>query len=335
MARLSARQLAATLSLAVALGFALTAQPAGYGPGQRVLLDAHNAYPERGQYTDRIERALSTGLPVAIEQDLYWSTLGAMPQVVVAHDDDALAGAPTFAAHFFARVQPLMERALRENRRATWPLLVLNLDFKDNQPAILDAVWAQLQAHQAWLTTAPRSADASYVAPLRVGPMLVLCGSDTAQRRRFHDDITPGEPLLAFGAMLPTAIEGDTREQRAHRAVELTAAQLMPRAADNYARWVNFPWSVVEEGGQTRAGAWVPADSARLASLVQRAHAQGYWIRFYTLDGFAAVDDRGWTASYNFGALANAQRRWRAARAAGVDFVATDQYEAFASDRRR
>ena len=38
----------------------------GFGPGQRVLLDAHNAYPQNDRWSDRIDRALSTGLPVAI-----------------------------------------------------------------------------------------------------------------------------------------------------------------------------------------------------------------------------------------------------------------------------
>ena len=41
----------------------------GYAPGARVLVDAHNAYPSDGKFTDRIDRALSTGVPLAIEQD--------------------------------------------------------------------------------------------------------------------------------------------------------------------------------------------------------------------------------------------------------------------------
>ena len=52
-------------------GGALLAQQ-GFGPGQRVMLDAHNAYPQNDRWRDRIDRALSTGFPVAIEQDLYW-----------------------------------------------------------------------------------------------------------------------------------------------------------------------------------------------------------------------------------------------------------------------
>src|SRR5262249_41626496 len=41
-------------------------------PGARSVVDAHNCYPYNGRWGDRIERALSAGLPVAIEQDLAW-----------------------------------------------------------------------------------------------------------------------------------------------------------------------------------------------------------------------------------------------------------------------
>ena len=45
----------------------------GIGLAQsRVLLDAHNCYPEGKSWTDRIDRALSIGTPLAIEQDLAW-----------------------------------------------------------------------------------------------------------------------------------------------------------------------------------------------------------------------------------------------------------------------
>jgi hypothetical protein len=319
----------------LACALQLDAQTPRHAPGSRVLLDAHNAYPERGQWQDRIERALGTGLPVAIEQDLYWVVRRGVGHSVVAHDDDALGEAPTFESYFFARVRPLIEQALRENRRETWPVLVLNLDFKDNAPAHLDAVWALLGKYESWLTTATRTASPAQVTPMRVGPLLVLTGADTAQRRRFHDDVPVGAPLRAFGAMEPAPVTGPTRGARLHRAVSMTAQEHMPRPADNFARWVNFPWNVIEEGGQSMAGPFTTPDSARLASFVQRAHAQGYLIRFYTLDGFVTSEDRGWTASYNFGSLTDVIRRWDAAIAAGVDFVATDQYEAFAQRRTR
>ena len=64
---------------------------------------------------------------------------------------------------------------------------------------------------------------------------------------------------------------------------------------------------------------------------MSRAHALGLWIRFYTLNGHAPDAGLGWTASYNFGSLEAVRPRWDAAIAAGVDFVATDQYEEFAA----
>ncbi|WP_396202741.1 hypothetical protein, partial [Gemmatimonas sp.] len=258
----------------------------------------------------------------------------AVPQSVVAHDDDALDGAPTLDAHFFARIRPIMERALAENRRDTWPLITLNLDFKDNTPAHLDAVWALLGQYESWLTTAPRTATPARAEPLVPGPLLVLTGSDTAQRRRFHDDVPVGATLRAFGAMSPAPVRGATKALRARRAMQMTSAQHIDARADNFARWVNFPWSVIEAGGQKTAGSWISADSVRLHAFVQRAHAQGFWIRFYTLDGFTAAEDRGFTAAYNFGSRAAAATRWRAAVTSGVDFVATDQYADFTARQR-
>ena len=54
------------------------------------------------------------------------------------------------------------------------------------------------------------------------------------------------------------------------------------------------------------------------------------WIRFYTLNGHAKDGGQGWGASYNFGSAESVLLRWKAAIAAGVDFIATDQYEALA-----
>jgi glycerophosphoryl diester phosphodiesterase len=86
----------------------------------------------------------------------------------------------------------------------------------------------------------------------------------------------------------------------------------------------------VENGGATRAGEWTPEDEQRLRSLVSHAHANQLWIRFYTLNGHDPADEsQGWGAGYNFGSREQAEKRWRAAIDAGVDFIATDQYEAF------
>src|SRR5579864_4969294 len=127
----------------------------GFAPGARVLLDAHNCYPYNGRWTDRIDRALSTGAPLAIEQDLVWfrDPSTGKGRSLVAHDEPGkpalgLTGSePTLRDYFFERVRPIVERALREGRPDTWPVLTLNLDFKTEEPEHLAAVWALLSQY--------------------------------------------------------------------------------------------------------------------------------------------------------------------------------------------
>src|SRR6187200_2779809 len=78
-----------TALAALAFTGALTGCTRGsFEPGGRVLLDAHNAYPYHGQWRDRIDRALATGVPVAIEQDLAWVCSPSQPcRSVVAHEE--------------------------------------------------------------------------------------------------------------------------------------------------------------------------------------------------------------------------------------------------------
>jgi hypothetical protein len=292
-------------------------------PGRRTLLDAHNAYPDRGRFADRIDVALAAGTPVAIEQDLAWCRAadGTMAPLL-SHETACVGGEPTLEAYFFDRVRPLVEAALASGPTPAWPIITLNLDFKTNEPEHHAAVWALLGRHEHWLTTAPRLGDPAVVAPLHVGPLLVLTGSSDAQQQTFHDAVAVGARLRVFGAIAGIAPpESDPSG--------------LPRAtpATNYRRWWNHPWRVVEVEGQARAGAWTTADAARLSALVADAHDQGLWIRFYTLNGVPGDRD-GWTASYNFGSLDAAIRRWRAAIDARADFIATDQYMEFARARR-
>src|SRR5581483_11985587 len=98
---------------------------AQYEPGARVLLDAHNCYPYDGRWADRIDRALSTGTPLAIEQDLVWFN----GRSLVAHEHPR-GDEPTMKQYFFEKIRPIVEKALRENKRGDWPLITLNLDFK-------------------------------------------------------------------------------------------------------------------------------------------------------------------------------------------------------------
>lgn len=328
------RRVAGILALVVAAGLwqHTAAQTPGFGPGARVLLDAHNAYPYDGRFADRMPRALATGVPVAIEQDLIWR-VGAdgRGESVVGHDVDKVTDAPSFESYFFGAIGPVVEQALRENRRDQWPVIVLNLDFKTNEPAHHARVREVLSKHKAWLTSAPRTATPDQLSPMTVAPVLVLTGSDASQQTDFHDALAVGEPLWLFGAIAQPEPAGDSPRDKALALATMAPETLIGQKASNYRRWVNFPWHVVEAGGQTYAAEWTAADRTRLDALVSRAHGQGLWIRFYTLNGHPAAeaDTGGWSKGYNFGSVERAIERWKAVRAAKVDFVATDQYEAF------
>ncbi|HEX4311777.1 MAG TPA: hypothetical protein VHZ25_17230 [Acidobacteriaceae bacterium] len=312
---------AISLLLLSAVALTVAAQPPDQSvPGSRSLMDAHNCYPYYEWWNDRIDRALSAGTPLAIEQDLYWYTdkKTGRSQSLVAHGDPVSGHEPTMDHYFFDRVRPIVERALQQGNHGNWPLITLNLDFKTEEPAHLAAVWQLLTKYQDWITTAPKTGDPNEPQKLTIRPVLVLTGESDAQQAVFHDQVPEGGRLLVFGAVHTNAVD------------PMAAPDVLePAPASNYRRWWNNPWRVVEEGGQQKAGAWTAADDARLRALVHHAHDHHLWIRFYTLDGATEKEEscNGWFRSYNFGSLPAAQQRWRAAQQAGVDYIASDQYE--------
>jgi glycerophosphoryl diester phosphodiesterase len=291
-------------------------------------MDAHNCYPYDGWWSDRIDRALSAGRPLAIEQDLAWYTdpKTGRSWSVVAHGAPFSGQEPTMEHYFFDRVRPIVEKALKEGDHGNWPLITLNLDVKDNNPQHIEAVWKLLEKYQGWLTTARKSANPAEVTPLTVRPILVLTGEQDAQEKIFYDKVPVGGKLLLFGAV------------HSHDANPMAPPSVIdPEPASNYRRWWNNPWRVVEKGGQNHAGAWTGADDAHLSALVKHAHENHLWIRFYTLDGETVPQEScgGWFHGYNFGSPAAAEVRWRAAQQAGVDYIASDQYEKLAAFLRR
>ena len=314
--------------LAVAVAVTATAGPKPaveqWRPGARVLLDAHNCYPYFEWWSDRMDRALSAGTPLAIEQDLLWAKnpqTGEMSSLV-GHGAPATGDEPGMREYFFERVRPIVEKALREGNHGDWPLITLNLDLKSEEPAHLAAIWQLLTQYKAWLTSAPRSANLERMETLDIKPLLVLTGESDEQRTVFYDQVAVGARLLVFGA-----VQTNTKDPAA------APEQLEPNSADNYHRWWNNSWHVVEPEGQPKAGEWTPEKDIRLKSLVQHAHANNLWIRFYTLDGAtkAELSCNGWFRGYNFGSKDAAKKRWAAAAKAGADYIASDQYEDLAA----
>ena len=312
----------ALLVVAVGLTASAGSKPAGerWHPGARVLLDAHNCYPYFEWWGDRIDRALSAGTPLAIEQDLLWAKnprTGEMSSVV-SHGAPATGAEPGMREYFFERVRLIVEKALRDDNRGDWPLITLNLDLKSEEPEHLAAIWQLVMRYREWITSAPKTVNLERMEALDIRPILVLTGESDRQKVAFYDRVPDGGRLLVFGAA-----QTNTKDPSA--APEL----LEPHRADNYHRWWNNSWHVVEPAGQPQAGEWTSEKESRLQLLVRYAHANNLWIRFYTLDGAtkAELSCNGWFRSYNFGSLQAVRTRWAAAAKAGADFIASDQYE--------
>lgn len=322
-----------SLGLLLSIGLPCVAQKLALDVlnGKRPLLDAHNCYPYDGRFADRIDRALRTGFPVAIEQDIAWAN----DRPVVTHKAETDGSEPTLERYFFERVRPIVERALKENNQSSWPLIVVHFDFKDNREPLLRAVLALLERYGDWISTAVKDADPAKIEPLKTKPLLVLTEEPDIQQRVFFEELPVGAPLRIFGSAHTNLPQGKDKRESEHLLAATAPEQLMNKPATNYRRWWNLSWHTVEEGGQRQAGKWTGKDAERLNALVDHAHRLGYWIRFYTLDGFNATEGKnnGWFESYNFGSPAAVQVRWKAADKAGVDLVATDEYQELANWR--
>jgi hypothetical protein len=291
------------------LGQAVAAAAGGFLPGDRALFEAHNCYPYNGFWADRLSRALTVAPPLALELDLRWQVPaeGGPGRLIVAHDPPRSDRDPALRDYLFEPLRPLVEAALAAGEKEEWPLFTLNLnDLRGGEQAMYDALWVLTGEYASWFCTAEKGIDPAVVMPLERKPVLLLTNGGRQAEATFYDAVPVGGRLRLFGS-------GDPE-----------------RPATNFRRWVNHAWRAVEREGQTRAGAWTPEDAARLGELVAAAHGQGYWIRFYALNGHSAVDvvRLGLSPAYNFGSEEAALARWRAAVEAGVDFIASDQYEA-------
>src|SRR5215469_7988822 len=194
----------------------------------RPVLDAHNCYPYEGEWADRIDRALSLGFPVSIEQDLAWYRDPSTQEgrIVVTHSATTNGTEPTLKNYFFERVRPIVEKALKENNRAQWPLIVLHFDFKDNQPALLRAVWKLLGEYEPWLTIAVKTADAHSIAPFQAGPILAITEDSDAQQQVFFDELPVGAKLRVFGSAHTNLPRNASQDELEHLAAARPASDL-------------------------------------------------------------------------------------------------------------
>lgn len=212
------------------------------------ILDAHNCYPYEGHWNDRIQRALNSGFPVSIEQDLAWYVDPATGEgrIVVSHTPHPTGQEPTLEDYFFKQVSPVMKKAIAENKRSQWPLIVLHFDFKDNQTALLQGVWQVLGQHESWLSTAVKTSDPGKLSPINRKPMLVVTEEADEQQKVFYDAVPVGARLRLFGSAHthPTP-KNMTKDQVMHWAVNVSAEELLNEKPTNYRRWWNSSWYAV------------------------------------------------------------------------------------------
>jgi hypothetical protein len=139
--------------------------------------------------------------PYGIEQDLAWridSNGGG--RMVVSHTSETTGKEPTLQQHFFERVRPIVESALRENDRSRWPLIILHFDVKDNRPELHRAVWSLVGECEGWITTARKTADPHELTPFDPKPLLALTEDNGAQENVFFKDVPVGAKLRVFGS---------------------------------------------------------------------------------------------------------------------------------------
>jgi hypothetical protein len=298
-------------------------------PGTRILVLAHNAYPDHGKYKDRLDRVIAAGKPFVVEEDLSWID----GKSLLIHGAKNVGGDdPTLDSYFFPKVKPLMEKAMKEGNKGEWPLVTLYLDIKNDPAEHLEAISKTLAQYDEWITTATKPADATQLAPLDVKPMMVLVEDKQNDIKQdfFYDRVPVGGKIKVFGSVTkvgPTADMKLSKPAAVDYMYTVTPEQAIPQKATTYRRWVGGDWALIEKGGETKAGEWTKESEARLHKFVGYGHKMGYLVSFYCLDGYTAGENQGWDKDYNFGSKETAMPRWKAAVRAKVDFISTDQYE--------
>jgi hypothetical protein len=324
------RLVAACYAGAAFLAIAAAAGPT-YAPSSRIQILAHNAFPDHGKYADRLDRVIATGAPFAVEEDLAWLD---GKSLLIHGAKSASTDDPTLESYFFPKVKPLVEKALKEGNKGNWPMITLYLDIKNDPPEHLAAINQMLDKYDQWLTKAAKTSDINRQSPLELKPMMVLVEDkqDDIKQKFFYDNVPVGGKIRVFGSAEkfeenPQKLPRERKAEAVAMMVTRDPEQLVTRKADNYRRWFGVNWAFVEKGGQTTESGWTKESEAKLKKFVDYGHRLGYFVSFYCLNGYTAMEDQGWDAGYNFGSREKVMARWQAVARAHADFLSTDQVE--------
>ena len=207
-------------------------------PGARSMMDAHNCYPYFGWWNDRIDRALSAGTPLAIEQDLLWYTdkRTGQSRSIVTHGVPSTGHEPSMKDYFFERVRPVVENALKSPDHHEWPLITLNLDFKSEEPEHLEAVWNSRYIEFVEITAAETVDDGSRgqfydatgalrdMVPNHLFQLLALVGMEPPNS--FDAEAVRDERAKLIAAIRPVSPENAVRGQ--YRGGKIDGRKLKP-----------------------------------------------------------------------------------------------------------
>jgi hypothetical protein len=294
---------------------------------------AHNAYPDESKFGDRLDRAISAGVPFVVEEDLVWVDGRSL---IIHNAKAATPDSPTLDSYFFPKVKPIVEKAMKDGNKGNWPLITLYLDIKNDPEEHLTVISKVLDKYDTWLTKAEKTADPSKQSPLELKPMMVILEDkqDDIKQSFFYDRVPVGGKIRAFGSAVkfddnPNKLPRTARAERFAAMLKVEPEQMLTKRADNWRRWFGTDWSFIEPCGPGH-GAWNAATEARMKHFVDYGHSLGYLVSLYSVNGFSDSENQGWTAEFNFGSREAAMTRWKAAAAAHADFIATDQYEMLA-----
>ena len=288
----------------ILLASTLAGTPPCDDPAPRPLpTAAHNCYPSRGHGRERIEEALRLGID-NIEIDLGWDSL--KKRLIVTHEADPKGNpnAPEFESYLLPALRSHWKN-IRDDKAPT----ILTIDWKTARPEAISRFKDFLDSRPDWFSSAPKTADGALTTRRLT---VCLTGSEEAKDR--YDALIPEGGI--YRAFKDRVFGGDgSYLDDVH--------EYAPKRATTYHRFVTIAWGHVERGGPALSRDWTKDEQSRLCSIVKRVHEQGFRVRFYCLNcrGAGPLDP------YAFPSSSAARLRWLAARRAGTDWIASDNYQ--------
>ena len=264
---------------------------------------AHNCYPIRGQSRARLEEALHLGID-NIEIDVGWDAV--KHRLVVTHEAEPKSNpnAPEFETYLIPAL-----RSHWKNPRGDAAPTILTIDWKTSRPEAVAWFKAFLDRRADWFSSAPKTLDGALTTR-----RLTVCLTGSDQAKDGYDALIPKGGV--YRAFRDVVFGGDGSYYD-------DVNQYAPKHATTYHRFATVAWGHVERGGPALSKEWTTADQVRLASIVRRLHEQGFRVRFFCLNGRGD----GPLDPYAFPNPSSARLRWLAARRAGADWIASDDYQ--------